>query len=912
VNIKNPRSLVGLMLVLLIILTAVFYFAKNRPSADVSTGGVERETAATTLEEAIKERPFAISACAPEDKDNPNANSCESFINVAYRGPDGSEGALDPYPTDLPTLRPVFDLRDFLVTGLSDCIWAIHNLVAAENNLEDYREQTNLNCTVDSSDDDFYVVTGEFKPAGSDVENFIQDARFDSFQQSTVGNLGLVITKARIPKSSFSFGTYMGIEIPDNDLSKNPDKIEILETAGEFTPDLTFKLDITNDNTHNLKNFAGLEFSNYSGTWLTSIKGLAQIRYVIAWNWKKDSDQENPVPTLSSIDFCPNSCEITVEDKISSFSGDFISRELIAGSINNFDYIRRDVHTGSGFGDVATGKVYWNEDKKTISSEFREYQLKFENGIQYGENFGDNATDEPFKKHNTTSYSYTRGLTAVGPGFITICVAGETCPGDSDGPPLPDPNAGPPPEFLPILDHAIVGYYHIESDTTNGAGSGSAGGTLTQSDVETPLSPISHAGQGQIQSAFYSALHNALKNGSRDPDVNRKIYNHLNVISNINKSIVYDIDPSPKIMVSPQYQIMPKHIAFMLYDSKDGVAEAIASQMDRLQKEAESMGVTTIFLRTDNDYRILTALADSTFLPNGSWLMLGGHGSANGPSWADNRVVGNISLPEMRKALGDKQIDLLIANSCNSARWSSLASTVVGSVGWGLISNNTSELSAVATLGGNSYTLTDRDIDNYVAGLLKQNVSCNMLDRPAPEKEDPGISNNDDSIGDSLEPDPLSSTRDLSSGSNLSTNSPQVTKSDPENGLPDWLGGYIWHDRCGVWKAGTCYDVATGEVTATDLSIINELPEYAPEPDYEFVESFANDMFNWEPEPTIYHDPYPYTEDFAVVDYYYVPESEPLFDDWYDYLTPMDYLDYTYDVFEYFVTSVTDWVMDFF
>ena len=96
----------------------------------------------------------------------------------------------------------------------------------------------------------------------------------------------------------------------------------------------------------------------------------------------------------------------------------------------------------------------------------------------------------------------------------------------------------------------------------------------------------------------------------------------------------------------------------------------------------------------------------------------------------------------------------------------------------------------------------------------------------------------------------------------------------------------------------------------TNLPIVEYLPDYAPDPAMEMPteQSFFTDMFNWDyyspaPEEIIYNDPY-YNESFM---YEYTPEAEPLFNDWYDYVNPVEYMDYAYSWFEDSINSFVDY-----
>ena len=98
----------------------------------------------------------------------------------------------------------------------------------------------------------------------------------------------------------------------------------------------------------------------------------------------------------------------------------------------------------------------------------------------------------------------------------------------------------------------------------------------------------------------------------------------------------------------------------------------------------------------------------------------------------------------------------------------------------------------------------------------------------------------------------------------------------------------------------------------TDLPVITELPDYAPQPEYSPIQSFFDDFLNQPPEPTVYHDPYiaaanEGNENTPVVEeFLYTPPAEPLFNEWTDYLTPSDYLDTAYNTLESVVEAVVD------
>lgn len=661
------------MAVVLILVVLVVF--QRQPKADVAqlTGDSTAVSATENndLINAVSARSVVAAACAPQDKSDPKS-SCQP-LQFFKNGIGGYGGSV------IPMLQP-----DIAYDGLGVYIrlqLARGNCIVRHDNPTGNPDPNGDTCTISLDSNRHPTITVGVKFSGSDIPSILMTVKEKNDYNDKIGDIGSATA------------TYVDEEVIDMPTTLGNRNWSMVKSQGDININLGISLDSRINNTPELDNYGNHSWTldkRQQQSWYTTIRGSVNMDFSYNWDWHFSSDDPymRHAMKLTRLEFCSKGCQVTVTDDI-IFNGD-LNEPMLNGRVS-FTYKRVEDHTGTGTGDINTGKVYWSSDKQTKMNEDRTVNLKLKDvsndreAFSYNETYHSDSLNKPFQP--STKSSYKRGRDQ---SYTHQMSGGPAGAGN-----------GPAPAPVTLVD-TVNGNFDHSFTNDNGAIASSGGGTLTIGKVTTDL--ISD-GEGKIDLAL-------------DSYAPQKYRNFVNSLTH---QTLYRGNTDPKVMATPAVKVLPKNIVAINYkkSGKEGLLEEeFRKTLKTIVSQAQQVGVNATYVEaTEKD----DFLAQIRNFPDGAWLIIGGHGAALGP-W--NETGGTVNINSIRAALDNRHISMLVTGSCNSARWSSLADEIIGSVGHGAVTEQESQLNNIVTLGGNSFTFTTGDMTSYITGLLKTGT-CN-------------------------------------------------------------------------------------------------------------------------------------------------------------------------------------------
>ncbi len=496
-------------------------------------------------------------------------------------------------------------------------------------------------------------------------------------------------------------GTYPAPGSSYLNFTTNPDQEDT--RVGSLDAPFLFNLDSTVRLIDQLVSSAGDEFEINKDDSLWDIDTQGTVNGKIGFDFKgKKNDPaslENGGITVRALDFCPQTCKITDIEELNIKAVKKGKTDGVKGPIT-VDMVHTETYTGTGKGDLATGTVRWNNDLHITKEDIRKWNHNLSAGANaswtYAGDMDSTADLLPFQNSSKLISNIKKDLDyKVRRSFGATEQSGA---------------------HISKHEENIVANGQTTL-TRTGTGSRGTGSALLYSGVydnqKSPFkncdpnlyvtSPTGQVGQCRdpfdgidgryTKSYFIDTLVPGFFTAGYRSEVGKSTIIQSRPVKNLPKTIVF-------------------FDSFKVNDPADGPGDRL--NIESFLKQAEALGVTVQRQKTNTPETMLKAVES---VPSGSWVINWGHGGPQG------LVAGTtvVKWSQIRMILEAKQVklDTFAANSCFAGH-SPLADTIVGSISFGIASQQANGIGTRFGIGSNSFHMTSGDL----VAILRKLIGC--------------------------------------------------------------------------------------------------------------------------------------------------------------------------------------------
>ena len=482
--------------------------------------------------------------------------------------------------------------------------------------------------------------------------------------------------------------------------------------AGEGNINAAYEVNI--DGSMNMLNYTANQYRDFV------LDPTSSWQVITAGRLKGSIDMDYTKPaaggvsyTVNSATFCPDGCEVTMNETLRLKAQKKGTQDNIKGAIKS-DADSESIYKGTGAFDIASKKFVWKEltvTKSDIRSWSQDLTYNSLTSVHYAGRTSADALLQP-----------TKNLSSIKDHVFKIIKVST---------------------FYPAMMQAGSGFTQTSE------------GTMDQDQESRNNKLISRTGTGSFTSGYgsgnvvaYSGLYDTAS--SQMLVTNSLVKSEINVVrrdplsplsqytdTRFDRGSIYvpgfftatSTDAVNTMLSTPPKKYLPNDFVYMKSFADDAREWSAAdkSTMDRLVADLRARGVNVTIYSTQTKQAMLDAYSN---VPSGSWVMNSGHGLDNG-LWAGSIEKGKggelVTYAEIMQVLKEKQvkIDVFASDSCFAGR-APIGQTVIGFMGVGFGTNSGAGIlqpaGSLLMFNGNLWSGATEDIVNSLNAIAKQNA----------------------------------------------------------------------------------------------------------------------------------------------------------------------------------------------